>query len=135
MAESPSLHHINYLVRDLERSTQTLKAILLAEPVFEALPQRGALTARFCLGDTWLVIVQPVDNDSPLMSLLEDRGEGLFLLSLGVASLDDGIARLAKSGIGMFGDGPRWGLLDWKVQDIDAGDDLGPVLQMCQEDG
>ncbi len=135
MAESPSLHHVNYLVRNLERSVKTFQAILLTEPVFEALPQRGALTARFRLGDTRLVIVQPISEDSPLMSRLKERGEGLFLLSLGVASLDDTVARLADSGIGMFDDDPRKGLLDWTVQDIDVGAGLGPVLQICQEGG
>jgi methylmalonyl-CoA/ethylmalonyl-CoA epimerase len=131
MAEFPCLHHVNYLVRDLEHSVETLQAILRSEPIFESLPHKAALTARFRLGDTWLVIVQPVSRDSPLMPLLEERGEGLFLLSLGVASLDDTEARLADSGIEVIGDGPRKGLFDWTVRDIDAVSGLGPVLQIC----
>jgi methylmalonyl-CoA/ethylmalonyl-CoA epimerase len=55
------IHHINFLVKDLDAAEQRYRALLgLGPAIREALPERNVLTARFRLGESWLVLVQPL---------------------------------------------------------------------------
>jgi methylmalonyl-CoA/ethylmalonyl-CoA epimerase len=100
-----SIHHINFIVRDLDEACSRFESELGLE-AFEVVDHvtRGARVARSRLGDSWLVLVAPYDPDSVPGRHLEEHGEGFFLLSLGVDALED----------------PRAGILDWRVKDVAA---------------
>ena len=77
------IHHINFLVRDLDAAELRYRQLLGLGPALrEALPGRGVMTARFRLGATWLVLVQPIGDEGEPARLLRERGEGFMLLSL-----------------------------------------------------
>ena len=83
-----NVHHINLLVKDLDVAVQRYQQTLgISEMLFGDLAQRGVRTARFQVGDTWIVLVQPTDPDGVPGRHLAEHGEGLFLLSLEVESL------------------------------------------------
>lgn len=132
MSEITAVHHINFLVRDLEKASAELGAVLGSEAVVESLSQRQVKTARFELNGIWLVLVQPLVTDSTVGRILQERGEGLFLLSLGVDSLEAGLAAVQQRGLEASGE-PRAGLENWRVCDLAVGAALGPVLQLCQD--
>ncbi len=55
------IHHINFIVRDLETAISSYERILgMAVTSRDELSERGVALARFKLADTWLVLVQPV---------------------------------------------------------------------------
>ena len=93
--------------------------------------QPDVTSLLFDLGGVLLVLVQPLNEESVLGQMLRTRGEGLFLLSLGVQSLDHALNALKARGITPAGEA-REGLCGWQVCDIDAGPALGPILQLCQ---
>ena len=83
-----AIHHLNFIVRELDQAVpawERLRGMPVARR--DELTERGVITARFRLGDTWLVLVQPTRADSVPGRFLAAHGEGFFLLSLGVASL------------------------------------------------
>ena len=83
------IHHINFIVKDLEVQVKRYQDMLgLGEFEFEQLPKRGVATARILLGQTWLVLVSPLRADSLPGRYLQKNGEGFFLLSLGIKGLD-----------------------------------------------
>lgn len=131
MSDIKSIHHINFLVRDLQAASRQMQAVLDSDPIVEQLPGRQVQTARFYLNGIWLVLVQPLDMASAVGRILQQRGEGLFLLSLEVDSLEDTAAALQQRGVDTCAD-PRQGLQDWRVQDLSVGEGLGPVLQICK---
>ena len=124
------IHHVNVLVRDLEEAVGRYER-LLGQPVTarEPLPARGVETARFALGESWLVLVQPVRADSEPARYLAEHGEGLFLLSLGVASLAGAEARL---GPGAFAGPQRTGLDGWRIRDLEPAAACGVQLQFTE---
>lgn len=128
------IHHINLLVRDLDLSVARYRQVLgintfeLAE-----LTERGVRTARFRVGETWLVLVQPTDPDGIPGRHLEAHGEGLFLLSLGVDSLDQARSEITARGGQFTSAAPRRGLDDWQVLDLDDEQFFGASLQLCEE--
>jgi methylmalonyl-CoA/ethylmalonyl-CoA epimerase len=127
------IHHVNFLVRDLDEAVGRYRALLgLGEPVLDTLPGRGVLTARFRLGPSWLVLVQPVDPEGEPARHLAEHGEGFFLLSLGVDDLDAAAARVDTAG-GRLDGPPRVGLEGWQVRDLDPALTFGARLQLCRD--
>jgi methylmalonyl-CoA/ethylmalonyl-CoA epimerase len=132
MSTVNSIHHINFVVRDLAPQVEYFQTLLQCEPIFDDLPARQVKTARFCLSGIWIVLVQPISSEGEVARILAERGEGLFLLSLNVDSLDQSIENLSQQSIYPDNRGKRKGLENWLVQDLDCPSALGPVLQLCQ---
>mgnify|MGYP006077772721 CR=1 FL=1 len=127
------IHHINFLVKDLDAAVERYKALLGdVELHYGDLEGRGVRTARFRLGESWLVLVQPTSADGAPALHLAQHGEGFFLLSLGVTSLTEAVGEVSARG-GKFASGkPRQGLEDWLVSDLDDQQFFGAQLQLCE---
>ena len=132
MSPVNSIHHINFVVRELAPQVEYFRTLLQSEPIIEDLPNRQVKTARFCLSGVWIVLVQPLSTEGEVAQILAERGEGLFLLSLTVESLEESLDTLSKQGIHSDKKGKRQGLDNWIIQDLDCPNALGPILQLCQ---
>ena len=77
------IHHIDYVVRDLDRAVaQYRKLFNVPLEKRERLESRGVDLARFRLGNTWIVLVQPIREDSPVKRFLDEHGEGFYTLPM-----------------------------------------------------
>lgn len=122
-----SVHHINFLVRDLDKAVETYERILnRTVDSRDVLVDRGVDIARFKVGATWIVLVQPIRPGTVPARHLEEHGEGFFLLSLEVDSLADQAERLGDNA---FSSEARTGLDDWQVRDLDVAGTFGVQLQ------
>ena len=128
------IHHINFLVNDINDGISRYRDLLGIDGfIREELPERGVITARVALGEQWLVLVQPIDPAGVAGRHLAEHGEGFFLISYAVDSLNQAAARVVEHGASMTSVIPRQGLKDWQVQDIDMRDTLGVQVQFCME--
>jgi methylmalonyl-CoA/ethylmalonyl-CoA epimerase len=127
------IHHLNFVVRDLEEAMERFERILDVEP-FSLVdhPPRGANVARTRVGDSWFVLVCPYEPDSVPGQHLAKHGEGFFLVSFGVDDLAGQLDSLDAQGIDLNDKSPRAGILDWEVADI--GELNGALIQLTQED-
>lgn len=117
------IHHINFIVRDLDASIERYKALLGVNDdafLFDDLPARNVSIARIKLGQTWLVLVQPKGEEGIPAAHLRKHGEGLFLLSLACPDLDLEVHRLNAEQDMVFASPERKGLDDWRVQDLET---------------
>lgn len=127
------LHHINFIVRDLDKAVERYSALFgVSIGAAEALPQRGVKLARFMVGETWVVLVQPVDPLGAPARYLEQHGEGFFLLSCQVDDVREAAEQASARGIGVLDSEPRQGLDDWLVMDLDPDDLFGVVIQLVE---
>lgn len=125
------IHHLTFVVRDLEQAIQRYKVDLAVAAVErEELTTRGVRTARFRIGEVWIVLAEPIDDGEP-RRFLREHGEGLMLISYQVADLNGAIADIAARG-GPELSVPRVGLAAWKVVDIEAFVTPGVKTQLCQ---
>jgi methylmalonyl-CoA/ethylmalonyl-CoA epimerase len=97
------------------------------------LSQRGVRTARFRVGETWIVLVQPTDSEGVPGRHLEEHGEGLFLLSFEVDSVADTVSEIKARGCQFRAEQPRQGLEDWRVVDLDPEQFFGVQLQLVEQ--
>ncbi len=128
------VHHINFLVADLDKAVERYKDLFGLKSVeFEMLPARGAATARFELNGVWIVLVQPVDDESEPARVLRQQGEGVFLISFGVDDLEDAREKLLAKGAIEESATARDGLLSWRVIDLDPETVFGAPIQLTEE--
>lgn len=128
------LHHVNILVHDLDQSVSRYSGLLDgAAPIFEHLAGRGAHTARYFTNGVWIVLVKPTDSDGLLARHLAEHGEGVFLLSFRVDSLEAATRDLLARGISVSAEEPRVGLANWRVRDLASQHGSRVMLQICEE--
>ena len=128
------VHHINLLVRDLDAAVQQYRTAFSLDSIeYGELSARGVRTARFRAGETWIVLVQPTDPQSEPGKHLAEKGEGLFLLSFEVASLDSASEAIASKVQGVSSTPPRTGLDGWQVQDLEPAAFFHANLQLTEE--
>ena len=127
------IHHLDFVVRDLERATERYRLILGQEPLDrESLPERGIDLVRFRVGDTWLILVQPTRDDSPVMDFLRRHGEGFFHIAYEVDGLEAVGRSLQAEGIGVVNEVPRRGVEGWRLVDLEMADTLGVMTQLVE---
>ena len=125
------LHHLNYLVKDLNESTRYFSAILQQEPVVERLLKREVITARYDLSGTYFILVQPTSEQGVVAQTLAEKGEGLFLLSLAVDELQTAIDDLKTREISADLSSRRQGLDGWDICDLQSISDSRTTIQLC----
>ncbi len=135
MGTLKSVHHINFIVADLDAAVQAYQEVLGIGPFeYAELPQRGVLTARVRVGEVWIVLVSPQREDSVAGRYLEAHGDGFFLMSFGVDNLDRAMAELAQRGALPADRTAHAGILDWRVADLETEDSLGVRFHLTQVD-
>jgi methylmalonyl-CoA/ethylmalonyl-CoA epimerase len=132
MSSPTRIHHINFVVRDLDEAMARYERTLGVGP-FELVdhPTRNAKIARTRIGESWLALVCPHDPASVPGRYLADHGEGFFLLSLGYEDIGAQLDRLEASGVDVTDPVPRQGILDWCVADI--GEINGAMMQLTDD--
>ncbi len=129
------VHHINFVVADIAAAVEAYQNMLGLGPFeYEELPERGVSTARARVGDAWIVLVSPHDEDSIAGRHLKDHGEGFFLMSFGVDDLAQAVAELAQRGAMPIDSTARSGILGWRVVDLETEDSLGVRFHLTQVD-
>lgn len=129
------VHHINFLVKDLEQAVERYQKLLgITISQRDELPERGVKTARVRLGETWIVLVQPTASNGVPARHLQQHGEGFFLISYQVEDLAIAAAKVAASSGTAVIAKPRQGLDDWQLLDLSADDLFGVSTQLVQAD-
>ena len=125
------IHHIDYVVRDLDRAVAQYRK-LFGAPLEnrERLESRGVEMARFQLGGTWIVLVQPTREDSPVKRFLDQHGEGFYHIAYEVDDLPGMVSTLKAQGVKLMNDTPRRGLQGWKLVDLEMEETFGLMTQL-----
>lgn len=98
--------HLVLLVEDLEAGIRTWRddlGLTLTHRV--ALTEAGIDQAFFLLADgTFMELIAPLGDDSPLRSALASRGEGVHVVALRVDDLQATVTRLRARGVRLIGE-------------------------------
>jgi methylmalonyl-CoA epimerase len=120
MALVKKIDHVAIAVKDLDAAVKTFTNNF-AFPVerLGEVPQLNIRRAFLTIGDASLELFQPTSDANPGTKFLDERGEGMYLLSLEVDDLDAAAAALGKRGVAIkiqnVPDGPRLGFISPKM--------------------
>jgi methylmalonyl-CoA/ethylmalonyl-CoA epimerase len=128
------IHHINFIVKDLDSAVaQYSKMLGVSAFTFDSLATRAVKTARVKLGDTWLVLVQPINEVSEPARYLRENGEGFFLISLGTDDLENQLENWQRHSQQTIAVSRRHGLENWSIADLPPNDFFGVQVQLTEE--
>lgn len=128
------VHHINFVVHDLHKAVEKYQRLFgLDNCEYLDHPHRPVKTARFKVGETWIVLLQPLDTVSPPAKHLHQHGEGFFLISYEVDDIDKAITKAIEEGFELVDNRARPGILNWQVADIDTKETFGALIQLVEE--
>ena len=127
------IHHIEFVVHDLERAAAQYETIFnLAPPKRERSEDRGVETAHFVLGETRVILVQPIADHGFAKRFLDTRGEGFFHVAYEVSDLEAMLLHLKKHGIRLMNTTARRGLEGWKVINIEPEETCSVLTQIVE---
>jgi len=121
------IHHLNFVVNDLDVSIAYFSKLLATVPTLETLPERKVKTARYQVGQTYLVLVEPTTTNGVVAEILQNKGEGIFLLSFATESIDEALLRLE-----IAYKNKRSGLDGWSISDLSPCEEFGAILQLTE---
>ena len=93
------IDHVAVVVKDLEAAVATYQHNFELEKAGGGeVPSLGIHNAFLQIGGARIELVTPMSATGPVAEFLEQRGEGMYLLSLEVEDLDEAVARLQDTG-------------------------------------
>jgi len=99
--------HIVIVVEDIDDGIKTWRdnlGLTLSHKV--DLVEAGIRQAFFSLDDgTFIELVAPAHDKSPVTGILKSKGEGVHVLALNVDDLDESIAQMQEQGVKLIGVG------------------------------
>lgn len=105
-----NLDHIAIAVRDLDGALAEYKRLFAAEPLYrERVEEQGVEEAMVAVGGSFIQLIEPLSEDSPVGKFLERRGEGLHHVALAVADIDAALEHLRREGARLVDEEPRLG--------------------------
>ena len=100
--------HLVILVRDIDQGDRHMAApnLVCRSAIRADLPEVGIRQAFFLLeDDTFIELIAPMSDNSPIAKTLESRGEGVHTVALKVDDMEATIEHLASQGVQLIGVG------------------------------
>ncbi len=106
---SSRLHHIGFVVADLETAITTYRRLGLGEADRFAVPEQGIRAAFFPLASGAVELIQPTDPDGAIGRFMTKRGEGFHHVAYEVDDIAATLRKLDDDGIELIDLAPRVG--------------------------
>lgn len=121
------IHHLNFVLHDLQEGIEYFNKLLSSSPELASLPERKVKTAKYKIGETFLVLVQPTGTSGVVADVLKQKGEGIFLISFATESIDDTLQKLENDY-----KNKRQGIDGWSIADLSPEAKFGAILQLTE---
>ncbi len=102
------IDHICIAVKDLKKAQETYEKILGIELDSVYIAEKEKIkVARYYIGDVGLELMEPTSPDGDVGEFIDQRGEGVFLISYRVSNVEEALADLKAQGYQPIDDKPR----------------------------
>ncbi len=130
------IHHVGYVVADLDAALAQLAATTGAHvSVREVMPEQG-VEAAMCATDGGLIeLITPLDPEGAIARFMEKRGEGFHHVAFAVPDAAAALGRLAGAGAELLDVAPRRGLGGHMVGFVHPRSMLGVLTEVVEDDG
>jgi methylmalonyl-CoA epimerase len=99
----------------------------------EVVESDGVEEALLKVADSYVQLLTPIRDDSPVAKYLEKRGEGLHHIGYRVASCADALARVKAEGHRVIDEAPRPGSRGTTVAFIHPKTAFGTLIELVEE--
>jgi methylmalonyl-CoA/ethylmalonyl-CoA epimerase len=127
------IHHVGYVVGDLEAAIGRLRSVFGLTPSVREVMEEQRVEAVLCgEGPGAVELIRPLDPDGPIARFLESRGEGFHHVAFEVADLESALAELRDRGAELIDERPRRGLGGHMVAFVHPRSALGVLTELIQ---
>lgn len=104
------IDHVGYAVEDLEEAIAYHQRLYAATVTHrEEIQRDGVREALLAVGDSYLQLLEPTRDDSPVARFLARHGPGIHHVGYGVADIAAALSDLRDLGVRVVDDSPRHG--------------------------
>lgn len=105
-----NVDHVGIAVNDLDAALAGYRRIFNVEPLYrEVVEEQGVEEAMIPIGGTFIQLLQPLGDDTPVGRFLAKRGEGMHHLALAVMDIDRALESLSAEGAELIDEKARTG--------------------------
>jgi methylmalonyl-CoA/ethylmalonyl-CoA epimerase len=128
------IDHVAIAVNDLEAAIEYYRATFGCEVDHrEVVEQDGVEEALLKVADSYVQLLTPVRDDSPVAKYLEKRGEGLHHIGYRVDDCAAALARVQAEGHRVIDEAPRPGSRGTTVAFVHPKTAFGTLIELVQE--
>ena len=128
------IDHVAIAVRDLEAAIDYYRRAYGVEVEHrEVVEKDGVEEALLKVADSYVQLLTPVRDDSPVAKFLEKRGEGIHHVGYRVDSCADALDRVKAQGFQVIDDAPRPGSRGTTVAFLHPKTAFGTLIELVQE--
>lgn len=128
-----NLDHVAIVVRDLEATIEGYRDRYRVEPLYlTALVDDGIEEAMIPVGGSFVKLMQPISDETPLALFLSNNGEGLHHVAYAVASIEAALEHLAVTGARLIDEVPRPDPRGGRRAFVHPGDLGGTLIELVE---
>ncbi len=128
------IDHVAIAVRDLEGAIAYYRDTYGVDVDHrEVVESDGVEEALLKVADSYVQLLTPVDDDSPVAKYLEKQGEGLHHIAYRVDSCADALARVKAEGHRVIDEAPRPGSRGTTVAFVHPKTAFGTLIELVEE--
>jgi methylmalonyl-CoA/ethylmalonyl-CoA epimerase len=134
VSELTEIDHVAIAVNDLESAIAFYRDTFGAEVAHREVVERdGVEEALLAVADSYIQLLTPVRDDSPVAKSLATRGEGIHHVGYRVADCAAALARVKAEGHRVIDEVPRPGSRGTTVAFVHPKSAFGTLIELVQE--
>ena len=130
---NPALHHVAFVVADLDRALDGQSRIGFNESERFTLEEQGVEVVTLQAGASWIELIRPLDPDGAIARFMAKRGEGFHHVAYTVPDLDAALRELQHAGVRLIDETPRIGAHGWRIAFLHPEACNGVLTELVQE--
>lgn len=127
--------HIGIAVHDLTEAVLTYERLGFQLERIEHIEQEGVKVAFLQIGETYLELLQPLHDESPVARFLAKRGEGIHHIAYEVADVEKTMERLDAEGLPLLSDKAKDGAGGMQIAFLHPRAAHGVLTEFCSKKG
>jgi methylmalonyl-CoA/ethylmalonyl-CoA epimerase len=129
------VHHIAIAVRSISEALPAfVDALGLTVTHTEEVDSQGVRVAVLPVGATWLELVEPMDEESPIRRFLSHHGEGIHHICFEVDDLEATLVQLKERGMRLVDDKPRQGVEGARIAFVHPSSTHGVLIELHERE-
>lgn len=128
-----NLDHVAIAVRDLDEAVAGYRDRYLVEPIYrELVEEQGVEEAMIPVGGSFVQLLQPLSEETPVGRFLARNGEGLHHIAYAVTNIVAALSHLERRGARLIDKTPRIGGRGAKIAFVHPGDLAGTLIELVE---
>ncbi len=125
--------HIGIAVKNLDEAIKFYTDILGLEcHGTEVVEEQKVKVAFLPTGDSELELLESTSPDGPIAKFIENKGEGIQHIALGVDNIDEALAECKAKGLRLIDETPRYGAGNARIAFIHPKSSKGVLIELCE---